>query len=225
MGKVGTPRRKPGLMGPHVEGFRVHLLASGYTPSTVRNVLKDVDTLGCWLAVEGVAVRDLTPAVVEEFRAQLKARGRRRVSGLRSFNPLLGYLRRQGALAEPVTSSDPVEVLVAEYREWLLFERGLADATVLRYENLARRFLRERASADGPGFVSKLTGSHMVGFLLHETSRVSVGAAKGRVAELRALLRFLYLTGRTPVPLATAVPPVAGWHDTGIPVAVTASDV
>jgi integrase len=27
------------------------------------------------------------------------------------------------------------------------------------------------------------------------------------------------------VPLATAVPPVAGWHDVGVPVAVTASDV
>lgn len=225
MGKVGTPRRKPGLLGPFVEGFEAHLLALGYTPSTVRNMLKDVGTLGRWLAVEGVVVRDLTPAVVEEFRADLEAGGRRRVSGVRSFNPLLGHLRHQGALADSVASTDPVEVLVAEYREWLLVERGLADPTVLRYENLARRFLRQRASDDGPDFITALTGAHVIGFLLHETPRVSVGAAKGRVAELRALLKFLYLTGRTPAPLATAVPPVAGWHDTGIPVAVTAGDV
>lgn len=225
MGKVGTPRRKPGPMGPYIDGFRTHLLRLGYTPSTVRNMLKDVATLGRWLAVEGLAARDLTPAVIEELRADLKARGRRRVPGVRSFDPLLGYLRHHGVLAEPMTSSDPVEVLVVEYREWLLVERGLAGATVLRYENLARRFLRERADHDGPGFITALTGSHVVGFLLHETPRVSVGAAKGRVAELRALLKFLYLTGRTPAPLAIAVPPVAGWHDTGIPVAVTAGDV
>ena len=28
-------RRKPGRIGPHVEGFKQWLLASGYTPNTV----------------------------------------------------------------------------------------------------------------------------------------------------------------------------------------------
>jgi hypothetical protein len=54
-------------------------------------------------------------------------------------------------------------------------------------------------------------------FLLAETGRRSVGAAKGCVAELRSLLRYLFVTDRTPVALAAAVPPVAGWHDVGIP--------
>jgi hypothetical protein len=54
-------------------------------------------------------------------------------------------------------------------------------------------------------------------FLLAETARVSVSSGKGRVAELRSLLRFLFVTGRTEHALAAAVPPVAGWHDTGLP--------
>jgi site-specific recombinase XerD len=61
--------------------------------------------------------------------------------------------------------------------------------------------------------------------LLRETARCSVGAAKGRVAELRSLLRFLYLKEFVPVSLATAVPPVAGWHDTGVPKSLTATEV
>jgi integrase len=65
----------------------------------------------------------------------------------------------------------------------------------------------------------------VVAFLLHESGRVSVGATKGRVAELRSLLRFLHLKGLTPTNLASAVPPVAGWHDTGIPIGLTATDV
>lgn len=40
-----------------------------------------------------------------------------------------------------------------------------------------------------------LTGTAVVAFLLKESARVSVGAAKGRVTELRSLLKFLYLTG------------------------------
>lgn len=49
-------------------------------------------------------------------------------------------------------------------------------------------------------------------FLLRECARVSAGSAKGRVAELRSILRFLYLQGITALPLGTAVPPVGGWR-------------
>jgi len=62
-------------------------------------------------------------------------------------------------------------------------------------------------------------------FLLAECARVSVGSAKGRVAELRALLRFLYLQGMTPRFLAAAVPPVAGWRDATVPAGMTACDM
>ena len=53
----------------------------------------------------------------------------------------------------------------------------------------------------------------------------SVGAAKGRVAELRALLRYLFVQGLIPLALSAAVPPVAGWHDIGIPPTLSAEDV
>lgn len=38
-------------------------------------------------------------------------------------------------------------------------------------------------------------------------------------------MRFLYLTGQTSLTLATAVPPVAGWHDVGVPVGLSARQV
>lgn len=114
---------------------------------------------------------------------------------------------------------------MAAYETWLVGERGLAAPTVLRYEKVARRFLSERAAAVGADFVVGLTGADVVGFLVRECSRLTVGSAKGRVAELRSLLRFLYLKGLTPLALATAVPPVAGWHDIGMPAGIPASDV
>ena len=39
-------RRKPGRLGPQVEGYRAWLAGRGYTPSTVRNMLKDLGQVG-----------------------------------------------------------------------------------------------------------------------------------------------------------------------------------
>ena len=45
---AGT-RRKPGLLGLHVEGYRAWLGRRGYTPQTVRNMLKELGQVGRWL--------------------------------------------------------------------------------------------------------------------------------------------------------------------------------
>jgi hypothetical protein len=73
-------------------------------------------------------------------------------------------------------------------------EGGLAEATVIRDENLARRFL-ELHSVENSVQVGALTGAEVVAFLMRESDRISVGSAKGRVAELRSLLRFLFVRG------------------------------
>ena len=88
---------------------------------------------------------------------------------------------------------------------------------MLRYENTARRFLQQQAMTGGALDAGGLTGADVNEFLLRECGRVSAGSAKGRVAELRAVLRFLYLRGLTPLRLGTAVPPVGGWRLAALP--------
>ena len=70
-----------------------------------------------------------------------------------------------------------------------------------------------------------LSGEHVTAFLLRECERLSVDSAKGKVGELRSLLRFLFVRGLIPLALGDAVPPVAGWRDTRIPRAVPPADV
>jgi site-specific recombinase XerD len=125
------------------------------------------------------------------------------------------------------TPSTPLDVLVERYHGWLVEDRGLATRTIGRYEGTARRFLEDRrvAVAARTTGVEDLSGADVTAFLLGECSRLAVGSAKGRVAELRSLLRFLFLEGLTPMALATAVPPVAGWHDSGLPTTLAASEV
>lgn len=219
-------RRKPGTLGPQVEGYRAWLVAQGYTPSTVRNMLKELGQVGRWLTVEELGAAQLDEERITEFIAARHAAGYRRAPGPRAMAPLLSFLREAGVVAAVQSLATPLELLLAQYRTWLVDERGLAASTVLRYENTARRFLSEQGMVEGVFTPTGLTGRDVNVFLLRECARVSAGSAKGRVAELRSLLRFLYLQGVTALRLGTAVPPVGGWRLATLPPpAMSATDV
>lgn len=219
-------RRKPGVLGPQYEGYRDWLMQRGYTPGTVVNMLTVLGHVGCWLQTQGLEVEHLDEDSIAAFLAARKVAGRRPVLGARAMVPLLSFLRDGGIIAAAQPSPTPLGVLLGQYRHWLIQERGLAPMTVTRYHATAGRFLEEQALAGGCLEPAALTGLDVNAFLLRECARVSAGSAKGRVAELRSVLRFLYLQGITPMRLGNAVPPVGGWRLATLPPpAMSAADV
>ncbi|GAB3138637.1 site-specific integrase [Marisediminicola antarctica] len=218
---AGT-RRKAGQLRPHVEGYQAWLACQGYTTGTIRNMLKDLGQVGSWLSAEGLTAEHLNEERIGMFLSARRAAGRRRIPGPRAMVPLLSYLREAGIVAQPTPVMSPLGALLSSYRSWLIRERGLAPGTVLRYEKAARRFLEE-SSTGGVFDTSVLTGADVNAFLLRECARVSAGSAKGRVAELRSILRFLYLEQITPLQLGAAVPPVGGWRLATLPPPAMAS--
>jgi site-specific recombinase XerD len=218
-------RRKAGRLGPHVEGYRAWLAQQGYTPDTIRNMLKDLGQVGLWLSTEGLEAGELNENRMAAFLSARRAAGHRKIPGTRAMGPLLSYLRETGIAPEAQPSLTPLAGLLGQYRSWMVKERGLAPTTVLRYENTARRFLQEQSSTGDAFAPAALTGADINAFLLRECGRVSSGSAKGRVAELRSVLRFLYLQGITPLRLGSAVPPVGGWRFATLPPTMTAVDV
>src|SRR6478609_6426436 len=131
-------RRKAGRLWPQVEGYGAWLLQRGYTPGTVRNMLKDLGQVGLWLSVESIELAQLDEARVAAFLLGRHETGRRRVPGARGMVPLLSYLREMGLAPAEVPSIAPLDVLLVQYRSWMVQERNLALATVVRYENTAR---------------------------------------------------------------------------------------
>jgi site-specific recombinase XerD len=222
---AGT-RRKPGALGAYVDSYRTLLLDQGYAPETARGLLKVLGQLGRWMTARGLAPESLDLAHIDGFLAFRRADEFRQAPHRHGLVLLLEHLVAEGVIR--AVDGRPPTVLddfLAGYREWLLADRGLAATTVLRYENTARKFLRQQFGGEHRVEPATLTGGQVSAFLLAESTRCSVGAAKGRVAELRSLLRYLYLRGMTTTSLATAVPPVAGWHQTGIPPTLSRADV
>lgn len=218
-------QRKPGRLGPYVNGYRARLLELGHTPRGVIHRLTYLGHLGRWMASEGVDVRQLDSAAVDACIAARRAEYRD-VPARGSLLALLDYLRSEGVVPpEPRGQLTPLDELIADYRQWLTVRRALAPATVHRYLKLARRFLAQRRSAGDELGVKNLTGADVTAFLLCECARLKLKSAEAHAGELRSLLRFLHLRGFTALALADCVPSVASWRDAGIPKVLPRPDV
>ena len=215
-----------GPLAPHAEDLRAELAKLGYTHGSAEQKVWMMGHLSQWLANEELAPSELTHDRIDQFLNVFGA-GWKRPMTVGKLEPALGWLRDHGWVPPlmKTTSETPLDHLLERYHEWMVADRCLADRTIGRYEVTARRFLQARQVTDQSTGVDGLSGADVTAFLLSECSRLGVGSAKGRVAELRSLLRFLHLEGLIPTPLANAVPPVAGWHDTRLPPTLTISDV
>ena len=215
-----------GPLAAYAAGYRGELERCGFSPRSVRDRMEVAGQLDRWLADEGLSAADLAVARAGQFFMALRAAGQRRVPAMQTLVPLFAYLRDQQVLP-PEQAAAPAEELLVSYGRYLALERGVAPLTVLRYERMARRFLAGRVSrAGGQTGAEDLCGAEVIAYLAGCCSRLrTTGSAKREAADLRSLLRFLYLKGITDTDLGTAMPPVAGWRDTLLPATMSAADV
>jgi site-specific recombinase XerD len=193
----------------------------------VKRYLLLMRRLDLWMSQEGLAVGQLSGATALAFLDVLGSTNPKRVPTLASLAPMFEFLRVQGAMAaEPPRALTPMDNLLASYRHHLIQDRGLALTTAGRYLTFARRFLAERASR--PGYATgaeDLTNAEEYAYMLRSLARLKVESAKREAADLRALLRFLYLAGVIDTDLGAAMPPVATWRGRSLPTTLTQADV
>jgi integrase/recombinase XerD len=205
------------VLAPHAPGYRAWLAERGYRPATVEDHVWLMAHLNRWLTEQ-----DLESAAFDDKAAELFQRSRREryshLTGARALRPLLGYLRCLGVVPEPVIADTPVERLLADYRDYLVRERGLVAGSVRLRERAARAFLVELAGPLEPA-LERLRPSDVTAFVTAQcgAGRRGVEAAKTLTSGLRSLLVFLHLSGRIQAPLAGAVPRVAGWRLSSLP--------
>jgi len=214
-----------GPLAPYAPGFGAHLLEQGYAPSSAEEQLRLVAHLSRWLEEQREEPGSLTPELVGRFVAH-RRESHVKLSSPLALVPLLEYLDGLGVLPDsPVEISTAVERLLAEYRAYLVRERGLAAGTVRLRVRVARRFLVEQGEPLELA-LQRLEPGDVTRFVLVEcrSGRRGVASAKTLTSGLRSLLSFLHLGGWVPVGLAAAVPSVAGWRLASLPRALQAAD-
>ncbi|MEO8969622.1 MAG: site-specific integrase [Solirubrobacteraceae bacterium] len=211
--------RVSGPLEVFAAGFAVELARLGYRRIPATFQLQLVADASRWLQREGVGAGELTGDVVERFLVARRAAGYTNYLTGRAMEPLLGYLRGLGVAppASPRLATGAVEVLLADYRDYLAVERGLTKDTIEGYVSAVRPFLDGRLRDDGDLDLDGLTGADVVAFVVARCPAQSRGAAKMTVTALRSLLRFLHLRGLVVEPLGEAVPSTASWRLAGLP--------
>ena len=208
-----------GPLEPFAAGFALWLASRAYSPSAAADRLCQFDQLSRWLERERLGVGELTVEQAERFVAERRGAGRVTWVAPQSVALPLGYLRELGVVPTPTpaVSQGPLEELLAEYRRYLLVERGLSEHTVGdAYGPAARLFLAGREGPDGLG-LERLSAADVSMFLARECPKRSVSGARDLVCALRSFLRFLHLAGLTDAPLVWAVPSVADLRDRTLP--------
>ena len=210
------------VLGPlevFASGFAAELARLGYRRVPIVFQLQLMAHASRWLRREGLGVDELTSEVVERFLAERRAAGYTNYVTGRAMAPLLGYLRGLGIApaASPRLAAGAVEVLLADYREYLAVERGLTADTIAGYVLAVRPFLDGRLREGDELDLAGLCAADVVAFVVARCPAQSRGAAKMTVTALRSLLGFLHLRGLIAGPLAEAVPSTASWRLSGLP--------
>lgn len=214
-----------GPLAPYVSGFAEELLRQGYTRTSAEQHVCFIAHLDRWMSAEGLRLDELGASVVERYLAQRRSAGYVEYRSAKAMRPLLEFLTPLGVLPDTEeVPLGPVEELLAQYRDYLLTERGLTPATAQGYVGRVRPFARGRLRSDWLDLAG-LSAADVSGYVLASCPGRAPGSAKMVVCALRSLLRWLHLTGRVPVPLAPAVPSVAGWKHTGLPKALAPEEL
>lgn len=190
-------------------GFRVRLAALGYSPGTAAQQLQMLADLSGWMHARGLAILDLSPEAVDEFFRHRRQSHRNLITA-RSLDRFIEFLSDsdiERAAAAPSVLPGWEQVLV-RFEQYLSRERALAPTTVESYLNQVRPFLRWRAGRTNSDLGS-LSVNEVTGFLLVRGSKESAGSVRVAVTALRALLKWLYLSGTIDEALAEGIGPVS----------------
>lgn len=223
--RIGPPCDTRQPLVTHVPGFRTELARLGYSESAAKKHGLLVAHLSRWSEAEGVDEYEVLATGADGFFRTRRQEGRSNLLTPQSLKPLMGYLRRVGALPElrPALVGGPIDLFLDSYRQYLQRERGLVEGTVRFYVHVARLLVSERLRADELDFAS-LTAADVTSFASRLCEHRGLSSAGQAVSALRSLLRFLRMEGAIELALDQAVLSIAGWNPS-LPRAIDAGAV
>lgn len=196
---------------PFMAGFDAELERLGYTNFSARGQLWLANHLSSWMVEQGLELSGLDNSHIEQYPIWRKSLGRTAFRSTKALSPLVGYLRSLGAMPpppEPAGPVGPVEILLEQYRRYLLSERGVSVKTARDYVDAVRPFVAGLADETEVRWESA-TAAEVTAFVLAQCRVRRVRAAKMVVTAMRSLLRWLHVEGFVEASLSAAAPKIA----------------
>ena len=208
-------RLRVGPLAQYLDVYLARIDRDGFVPSSLPCQAYAIARFSRWLQKQCIQLEDLREVTVPEFLA--RDPGVVHHPERATINRLLLILREIGVLKaelpQPLTS---VQECVNEYRQYLVRQRGLSEASLPNYLSFVEQFLSGRASGRELR-LTELSASDVTGFVKSRAANLSPGCAKLLVTALRSFLRYLLHQGKISVNLVPCVLPVASWSFSAIP--------
>jgi len=188
------------------EGFAAELTARGYTDLSLANQLRLMADLSRWLEAAEMTVDRIDHAVLKRFLAKRRRTHTQFISE-RALRPLLGYLEAEVGVAVERPDQGPRREVLRAYERYLVEERVIGPAHQALCLSVAEAFLGQRHPRT-------LTAADVTRFAEIHAGRPGY---LGRLSGLRSVLRFLFVSSRTPIDLRCAVPSAPRWTQGSLP--------
>lgn len=201
--------RVTGPLALHARGFGGELARLGFTRYSAQKQLQLAAHVSRWLGDAGLGAAELDVRAVDAFLAARRAGGHGEFITAKALAPLLGYLRGLGVVPqpEPAAPQTRAEQLLADYRGWLLTERGLRVKVARGYVDSVAPFVT--AHADSGAGLGELVAGDVIAFLTAASRRLAPKTVQRLATAMRSLLRYWHLQGLTGGPLDQVVPKIA----------------
>jgi len=173
--------------------------------------------LGCfnrWLSRKGLSEQDVGSDTIEQYLHNRERRGKRHRGDSAALHRLLSILQPNTSHAAPRPTA--VDIVLAQFQEYLRIERSLTEATVTNYTPVVRSFLSECFPRGAVNY-RKITAEEITGFVQRQSASVTSKRAPLVVTALRSFLRYLFHRGAVAIDVAACVPTIATWSLSGVP--------
>ncbi len=205
-------------MSEYLDTYAAAVAAQGYGRHSIREQIVVIADFSRWLKQKQIDVPALDSEVVDRFLRLRRRQLRVRRGDPKALQRLLTMLRQKGVVKphQPLVVDTAQARIVAEFRRYLLQERGLSPSTLLNYVPTVEQFLAERFHNRAPNFIG-LRAPHVTGFVLRHARQLNPVRARLMVTALRSFFRYLRHRGAITTDLAGGVPTVPNWSLSTLP--------
>jgi hypothetical protein len=218
-GPVRVRTLRSGPFGSELERFAEYLGRCGYARTSARRHLRSAEHFAHWASRRSAGVDAADELVISKFGDHLSrcrcgrydCRDRTSiVAGVRLF---VEHLHGASCPAVRLAQLAPLEVpLLKAFDDWMRKQRGTTEATLRNYARPIRALMERFGEVP-----SHLDARGLREFVLEQSRSTGWAAAKRCTTALRMFLRFLIAEGRCPAAQLSAIPTLAHWRLSSVP--------